>query len=647
MLLLGAYDPQLNHPRHRAEAYVANLISESFGGPNADDRWIAFYGVHVRQLTLPRDTEVIDGITEVDQLRELDFLVFDRTRGYAVLEVKGGRLRLSRGGWQRFAPPDQREQSDRASSDNAATVISEGADSEMIHAARGKNMWVPANDPMAQARTAEYNLHRRLEERLGSRLFKGNPLWHSHAVLMPDVDSTHGGMPLDWNKFVMASREQLASPSAFEEWLEGHFQYVGQSHTKRTSDRTTALITRILNDCIMPPFSADRSARKQVARLIDADERAMEGCTPIHEFVRSKLRRDSVLIEGAAGTGKTHAATLRAMHELESRPDARVLYVCFNELLAEHVSSGPAARFEGRFTALPFRALCERECARAGVPWTAAQHQGDRLTDFYRDEAPRLLTGAAQKSPLAPNERPTMLIIDEAQDFNEAWLEAIDALTGRDCIRWCLYDPAQLLFGNLALEVADGQPTETAADLSIRLAQRFGKPDLMLRNQRLSVRVFEFLRQKGILPHQDLLLDPNALEGFDPTEMQVAGSYARKAIHNAIIHAIDELQFAPDQILVQAAVTPSNAEHPLHRPAGEWTGGEHDPWDVAGRYRLARIEDGDALPADAIEMATAQKFKGCERPYSIVIKTPMMNAARFYTACTRARLGLAIIDVVS
>jgi hypothetical protein len=240
-----------------------------------------------------------------------------------------------------------------------------------------------------------------------------------------------------------------------------------------------------------------------------------------------------------------------------------------------------------------------------------------------------------------------MLIIDEAQDFNEAWLEAIDALTGRDCIRWCLYDPAQLLFGNLALEVADGQPTETAADLSIRLAQRFGKPDLMLRNQRLSVRVFEFLRQKGILPHQDLLLDPNALDGFDPTEMQVASSAARQAIHDAIIHAIDELQFSPEQILVQAAVTPSNAEHPLHRPTGEWTGDGHDPWHVAGRYRLARIEDGDALPNDAVEMATAQKFKGCERPYSIVIKTPMMDAARFYTACTRARLGLAIIDVVS
>jgi len=76
-------------------------------------------------------------------------------------------------------------------------------------------------------------------------------------------------------------------------------------------------------------------------------------------------------------------------------------------------------------------------------------------------------------------------------------------------------------------------------------------------------------------------------------------------------------------------------------------GDDHDPWIVAGRYRLARIEDGEAIPDGAIEVATAQKFKGCERPYSIVIKTPMINAARFYTACTRARLGLAIIDVVS
>ncbi len=647
MLLLGAHDPRLGQRPHRAEAYIANLLLQSFGGPLAGGRWIAFYGIHVRQQTLPESTELEDGATAVDQLRELDFLVFDRLRGYAVLEVKGGELRMSEGKWQRKAAPDPPKRGEDSSSDTPPADATERGNPNKSQPRGLKWVWRPAEDPMEQARTAEYNLKRRLEARLGGQLFKGNPLWHSHAVLMPDVDSTRGGMPLDWNKFVMAYREQLATPSTFEVWLEGHFDYVAKSHAKRTSDRTTSLVSRVINDCIMPPFTADRSARKQVARLIDADERAMEGCTPIHEFVRSKLRRDSVLIEGAAGTGKTHAATLRAMHELESRPDARVLYVCFNELLAEHVSSGPASRFVGRFTALPFRALCERECARAGIPWTAAQHQGDWLTDFYRDEAPRLLTGAAQKSPLAPNERPTMLIIDEAQDFNEAWLEAIDALTGRDCIRWCLYDPAQLLFGNLALEVADGQPTETAADLSIRLAQRFGKPDLMLRNQRLSVRVFEFLRQKGILPHQDLLLDPNALEGFDPTEMQVAGSYARKAIHNAIIHAIDELQFAPDQILVQAAVTPSNAEHPLHRPAGEWTGGEHDPWDVAGRYRLARIEDGDALPADAIEMATAQKFKGCERPYSIVIKTPMMNAARFYTACTRARLGLAIIDVVS
>jgi hypothetical protein len=144
MLLLGSHDPQLNLPRHRAEAHVANLISQSFGGPNADNRWIAFYGVHVRQLTLPRDTEVIDGVTEVDQLRELDFLVFDRTRGFAVLEVKGGLLRMSRGEWQRFGYPEPPEQRDGASSDDAA-FISDGADSASTHHRRDEQSTADGN----------------------------------------------------------------------------------------------------------------------------------------------------------------------------------------------------------------------------------------------------------------------------------------------------------------------------------------------------------------------------------------------------------------------------------------------------------------------------------------------------------------------
>ena len=498
---------------------------------------------------------------------------------------------------------------------------------------------------MEQARSAMQNLLRRLKERLGAKTFKGNSIWHSHAVLMPHVDSTRGGLPPDWNKFVMAAQDQLSDVPSFEKWIEDHFEYTGRSHERLRSDRVTALAARIIDDCIMPPFVADRTARKQVARLIDADSRALDGLTPIHEFVRSKVRRDRVLIEGAAGTGKTHAATIRAMHELESRPDARVLYLCFNELLSQHVASGPAARYGDRFIALAFREFCERECARAGIPWPAASFKGQALTDFYRAQAPALLLQAADSKPAA--DRPTMLIIDEAQDFNEEWLKAVDQHADPDSVQWCLYDPAQLLFGNLALSAEDAGPTETAEGLSARLARRFGKPDLMLRNQRLSARVFDYLTSRRIIPHPGISLDPNALEGFEPTDMQADHGYARKAIHHAIVHAIDELQFAPDQILVQAAVTPFNPEHPLHRAEGPWAGEGPDPWDVGGRFRLARIEEGDALPADAIEMATAQKFKGCERPYSIVIRTKAMDDARFYTACTRARLGLAIIDVKS
>jgi len=638
MLLLGAHDPRLESREHRAEAIVAKLVSDAFGGPVAGHRWVAFYGIHVRQLTLPRDGEVGPDDTPIDQLRELDFLVFDRLRGFAVLEVKGGLLRLHQDRWERWGTPDP--------SAAGGTLPPERWDSSREQPMdTDRKTWVPTRDPMEQARTAMNNLLRRLRERLGANAFKGNPAWHSHAVLLPDVDATRGGLPRDWNKFVMATDEQLRDVGAFETWVENHFDYTGRSHQKLQNDRVTGLVARIIDDCIMPPFSCERTARGQIVRMSDADRRTMDGTTPIHEFVHSKLRRDRVLVEGAAGTGKTHAAVLRAMHELETNPRGKVLYVSFNELLAEQVGSGPASRFGERFIALPFRLLCERECARAGIPWPAGTMQGDALTKFYRDEAPALLRKAAEQAPLPAADRPTMLIVDEAQDFNDLWLEAIEANIGPDCIRWCLYDPAQLLFGNLSLDAtAEGSP-ETAEDPSVRLARRFGKPDLMLRNQRLSVRVFDFLRSRGIIPHPETMLDPHALEGFDPIETQVTQAGARQAVHDAVLHAIDTLQFAPDQILVQAAVTPNNPEHPLWRPAGPWNGPGLDPWDVAGRFRMARIEQAEPLSGDAIEMATAQKFKGCERPYSIVIRTKGMTPARFYTACTRARLGLAVVDV--
>lgn len=610
---------------------MAALVSDAFGGPLAGDRWVGFYGIHVRQLTLPQEGELGPDDTPVDQLREVDFLIFDRQRGFAVLEVKGGLLRMVKGEWQRYGWPDDAGRKDAAQPGTAAERVAKA--------------WVPAEDPMAQARSAMNNLLRRLKERLGAHAFKGNPLWHSYAVLMPDVDSTRGGLPPDWNKFVMATQEHLTHPTAFESWLESHFSYTAESYGKRPSDRVTKLVARVINDCIMPPFAGERTARRQVLRLAESDLRAMDGSTPIHEFVHSKIRRDSVLIEGAAGTGKTHAAVLRAMHELETNEGTTVLYVCFNKLLAQQVATGPASRYGDRFVALPFRDLGKRQCERAGIPWPEDERTGDALTEFFRSEAPALLQQAIAAG--GPITGPSMVIIDEAQDFNEEWMRAVEAFTGRECIRWCLYDPAQLLFGNLALSTGGRGPDDTADDLSNRLAKRFGRPDLMLRNQRLSARVFEYLRSNGIIPHANTMLDPNALEGFEPTRVEVAPGDALRAIHDAILHAIDGLQFAPDQILVQAGITPANAEHPLFRPKGPWEGPGHDPWDVAGRFRLARIEDGDSIPDDAIEMATAQKFKGCERPYSIVVRTEQMTPPRFYTACTRARLGLAIIDVVT
>jgi hypothetical protein len=53
VLLLGSRDSRLRNYRRRTEARVAALVSNAFSGPLAGDRWPGFYGIHVRQLTLP------------------------------------------------------------------------------------------------------------------------------------------------------------------------------------------------------------------------------------------------------------------------------------------------------------------------------------------------------------------------------------------------------------------------------------------------------------------------------------------------------------------------------------------------------------------------------------------------------------------
>ncbi len=602
MLILGGSSEVIEGPNRRGERRVRDLLLEAFGGPTSDDPWFALYGVHVRQLAALTAAEQDTGM---GHLRELDFLVIDRTRGFLALEVKGGELRLrSDGQWE-----------------------SKGGGSD----------WAPARNPLEQVVGAASSLLRRIEGKLGST-FKPSWIWKSPCLALPFTDRISAALPLDWHPDLVAIASHCESATAFERWIEGVFGYIDAHSRPNDAARAATTMQRVLDGCLLPPFRAERTARAQVARLMRQDREPLDLETPLHEFVRSKLRRKRVLVEGPAGTGKTFAAMIRIGFALRDDPEARALYVCFNELLAEQVHDHGTALGD-RFEATSFHALCARMAKRAGIAWRPP-NDNPAAEDFYRTKAPLLLMEALASAPLPDAERPTMLVIDEAQDFNEDWIAALQMMAHADATTWCLYDPAQLLFANLAF---DAGAAESATEIGARLARRFADPDILSVNYRLSMRVFDFLRASGVIPHTDAKCDPLAPEGFAPQEIAIPRADAVTRIHDIILRAIDEHGFTAEQILVQAAVTPLNPEHPLRR-AGH--NPSPDPWNVRGRYLLRPIGHADAESnSNVIDMATAQKFKGCERPFVIVACTPGMDAARLYTACTRARLGLAVVRI--
>jgi len=604
VLILGGSHEVLEGPNRRGERRIRDLLWESFGGSAADDPWFALYGVHVRQLAALTAEEQGTGM---GHLRELDFLVIDRRRGFIALEVKGGELRLlGDGQWE-----------------------SRG----------GGGDWSPARNPIEQVHGAASSLLRRIEGKLGST-FRPSWIWHTPCLALPFTDRLGGTLPLDWHPDLIALGSHCESAGAFEKWIEGAFGYADANARPNDPSRAATAMQRALDGCILAPFRAERTARAQVARIMRQDREPLDLETPLHEFVRSKMRRRKVLVEGAAGTGKTFAAMIRIGFALRDDPSARALYVCFNELLADKVREQGAA-YGDRFEATSFHGLCARMARRAGLGWHPPR-ENPSAEEFYRTKSPLLLMEALASSPLADAERPTMIVINEAQDFNDDWIAALQMMAHPDATTWCLYDPAQLLFANLAF---DSGAADSATGIGARLAEGFGDPDTLSVNYRLSMRVFDFLQERRLIPHPDAKCDPLAPEGFLPQEAVVTRAEAVERIHDMILDAIDSQGFTAEQILVQAAVTPLNPEHPL------WRAGPNpsaDPWNVRGRYLLRPIGHVDARGnANVIDMATAQKFKGCERPFVIVIRTPSMDAARLYTACTRARLGLAIVKVGS
>lgn len=143
------------------------------------------------------------------------------------------------------------------------------------------------------------------------------------------------------------------------------------------------------------------------------------------EFEPFRLR-----VVGTAGSGKTQLALSVFRDAIEAGKSP--LYVCFNRPLADHVATVvPEGGFAGTY-----HQLCDRYFrSRGGQP------------DFSDQKCFAEMEAALAEGSVDEDWRFDVLIVDEGQDFSEAWRDALLRLLRDHGRAWWLEDPLQNLYG--------------------------------------------------------------------------------------------------------------------------------------------------------------------------------------------------------
>jgi superfamily I DNA and RNA helicase len=130
-----------------------------------------------------------------------------------------------------------------------------------------------------------------------------------------------------------------------------------------------------------------------------------------------------------AGAGKTQLA-VRVMRDALAQGRS-VLYVCFNRPLADHI-----------------RAIAPKEAKIANYHQLSAAVARDAGSppDFSQPNVFATLEERFAAVPVPEQWKTDVLIVDEGQDFQAAWVEPLERLLNPDGAWWWLEDPMQNLY---------------------------------------------------------------------------------------------------------------------------------------------------------------------------------------------------------
>ncbi len=492
---------------------------------------------------------------------EVDFLVAHADLGMLVIEVKGGQIGIDprRGTW-----------------------LSKDGQGE-IH---------DIKDPYDQALTAKHTLIKEMAD--DRRWQSGRDVLMGYAVALTDTVVGDDRLPRAKPEITFDRRDLPRLGERVVECL---------TYWKEVDNRRSPGPNGVSS--LIEMYGAPRLYRVPLSQLLEEDERKIVELTNQQYGLLALLgRRRRVAIAGCAGSGKTLIAFEKARQLALSGRD--VLFTCFNRSLAGYLRE--SMDVPQGLEIQHFHAYC------SAITRSAGRTPPSEIAPGTEGHAQWLAAAAAEVLATTGGTLDAV-IVDEGQDFEPAWFEALQAALadGPDGLFYVFYDDNQRLYSRAAIPAWLGEPCELT--LNCRNTARIGT------------------LVKGLYQGAEMTL--SSVQGRDVVYGTYGDDGPTQAVPrlNDMLRSLRKAGARPEDVVVLSA----------RRDGPVWQRRDYEEWRLYSRSE----DDGNVF------YDTIHSFKGQDSRIVVLVELELAGKAvaddptRFdellYVGCSRATTQLVVI----
>ncbi len=480
---------------------------------------------------------------------EIDFVVVSQ-RGLLCIEVKGGRIKQERGKWHFI------DRYDKVS--------------------------IKRESPFEQASTAMFALRSGMEKKYGWKSPQRKAVI-GYSVIFPDQSFSVESPEWDLNRLIDENSVCAPLQKVIEEQFAYSAREIQRTHGKECVDMTSAQMEQLLK-YLRPDFEAVASLSSRIRESYDNLLRLTE---EQYDVLDQFGANDRIIIRGGAGTGKTLLAVEKARREAQN--GKRVIYICYNRLLAMHIRQVLEKGSGGELIEVnTLHGYARKLIARAGLNNALPTEGGGNLfTEKYPELFEQAFVELFDEPPF------DVLVVDEGQDLGAlVYINMLDWLVegGMKEGRWIWFEDSQQNIFRLDDGVAKMAVLDRYHPAVCRLTRN-------CRNTR-PISLFNSLAtntdKQKCLEDSDLKVSPAFYK---------SSSHQLKQLENIITRLLGGGVDPADIVLLSP-----------HTPAKSVLQGV----ERIGGIALKPYDDDIGHPQKALRHATIQKFKGLEAKVVIV-----------------------------